>query len=135
MAPSRHDRQGRIIVRFAATFLKQNRISHSSLSFSFSIWILLRYMLVFLDILLTIVHLAIILFNLFGWVFRYTRKLHFVFIVLTAASWFILGIWYGMGYCPVTEWQWNVKEDLGERNLPSNFIEYFAEKITGYNFS
>lgn len=92
-------------------------------------------MLVFLDILLTIVHLTIILFNLFGWAFRSTRKLHFVFIVLTAASWFILGIWYGMGYCPVTEWQWNVKERLGENNLPSNFIEYFAEKITGYNFS
>ena len=92
-------------------------------------------MLVFLDILLTIVHLAIILFNLFGWIFPRTRRLHFVFIVLTAASWFILGIWFGMGYCPVTDWQWNVKEQLGERNLPSNFVEYFAEKITGYNFS
>lgn len=92
-------------------------------------------MLVFLDILLTIVHLAIILFNLFGWIFVGTRRLHFVFILLTAASWFILGIWFGMGYCPVTDWQWNVKEQLGERNLPSNFVEYFAEKITGYDFS
>ena len=91
-------------------------------------------MLVFLDILLTIVHLAIIFFNLFGWVFLRTRRLHFVFIVLTAASWFVLGIWFGMGYCPVTDWQWNVKEQLGERNLPSNFVEYFAEKITGYDF-
>lgn len=92
-------------------------------------------MLVFLDLLLTIVHLAIILFNLIGWIFLRTRRLHFVFIVLTAASWFILGIWFGMGYCPVTDWQWNVKEQLGERNLPSNFVEYFAEKITGYDFS
>ena len=91
-------------------------------------------MLVFLDILLTIVHLAIIFFNLFGWVFLRTRRLHFVFVVLTAASWFVLGIWFGMGYCPVTDWQWNVKEQLGERNLPSNFVEYFAEKITGYDF-
>ena len=91
-------------------------------------------MLVFLDLLLTIVHLAIILFNLIGWIFLRTRRLHFVFIVLTAASWFILGIWFGMGYCPVTDWQWNVKEQLGERNLPSNFVEYFAEKITGYDF-
>ena len=92
-------------------------------------------MLVFLDLLLTIVHLAIILFNLIGWIFLRTRRLHFVFIVLTAASWFILGIWFGMGYCPVTDWQWNVKEQLGERNLPSNFVEYFAEKITGYDFN
>jgi hypothetical protein len=39
-----------------------------------------------------------------------------------------------MGYCPVTEWQWQVKERLGERNLPSNFIEYIAEKWTGHDF-
>ncbi len=39
-----------------------------------------------------------------------------------------------MGYCPFTDWQWQVKEKLGERNLPSNFIEYFAEKFTGIDF-
>ena len=55
--------------------------------------------------------------------------------MLTAASWFILGIWFGMGYCPLTDWQWNVKDKLGEQNLPSNFIEYFAEKISGTDFS
>ena len=92
-------------------------------------------MLQSLDVLLTIVHLAIIFFNLFGWIPASTRKWHLVFIILTAASWFILGIWFGMGYCPVTDWQWSVKEQLGERNLPSNFIEYFAEKTTGHDFS
>jgi hypothetical protein len=55
--------------------------------------------------------------------------------MITAASWFILGIWYGIGYCPVTDWQWEVKEKLGERNLPVSFIKYYADKITGYNFS
>jgi hypothetical protein len=45
-----------------------------------------------------------------------------------------LGIWFGIGYCPFTDWQWQVKEKLGERNLPVNFIEYFAEKITGIDF-
>src|SRR6185295_2709934 len=92
-------------------------------------------MLKLLDIFLTILHLVIILFNLFGWIFRSTRKLHLVSVFVTAASWFILGIWFGMGYCPVTDWQWSVKEKLGERNLPSNFIEYFAEKISGRDFS
>jgi hypothetical protein len=53
----------------------------------------------------------------------------------TTASWFILGIWFGLGYCPVTDWQWQVKSKLGERNLPASFIEYYADKITGYNFS
>jgi hypothetical protein len=91
-------------------------------------------MLLFLDILLTIVHLSIVVFNLFGWIPRRTRKAHFISVVLTAASWFILGIWYGMGYCPFTDWQWRVKERLGERNMPGNFIEYFAEKIFNYDF-
>ena len=92
-------------------------------------------MLVFLDILLTIVHLFIVLFNLFAWIPKRTRRAHFIGILITAGSWFILGIWYGMGYCPVTEWQWNVKEKRGEQNLPDNFIEYYAEKITGIDFS
>lgn len=86
------------------------------------------------DVFLTIFHLGIVLFNLFGWIPKATRKANFITILLTAASWFILGIWYGMGFCPVTEWQWQVKEKLGEQNLPSNFIEYVAEKWTGHDF-
>ena len=89
----------------------------------------------FLDILLTIFHLGIVLFNLFGWIPKGTRKANFITILLTAASWFILGIWYGTGFCPVTEWHWQVKEKLGEKALPSNFIEYIAEKWTGHDFS
>jgi hypothetical protein len=91
-------------------------------------------MLYFLDILLTLVHLVIIGFNLFGWIPKATRKAHFICIVLTAASWFVLGIWFGMGYCPFTDWQWNIKEKLGERNLPASFIKYFADRLTGRDF-
>lgn len=92
-------------------------------------------MLYFLDILFTLLHLLIIGFNLFGWIFPATRKLHFIFILVTAFSWFILGIWFGMGYCPITDWQWQIKESLGERNLPGSFITYFANKVTGRDFS
>ena len=88
-----------------------------------------------LDIFLTLLHLVIILFNLFGWIPVHTRKAHLVSIFLTAASWFLLGIWFGIGYCPITEWQWNIKEQLGERNLPDSFIKYYADKIIGKNFS
>lgn len=92
-------------------------------------------MLHFLDILLTLLHLLIIGFNLSGWIFPVTRKLHFIFIIATAFSWLILGIWFGMGYCPITDWQWRVKEQLGEHNLPDSFITYYANKITGRDFS
>jgi hypothetical protein len=88
-----------------------------------------------LDILLTFVHLAIIGFNLTGWIWPGTRRAHLVLVLLTAASWFVLGIWFGMGYCPITDWQWRVKEQLGETNLPASFITYYAEKLTGRQFS
>ncbi len=92
-------------------------------------------MLYLLDILLTFIHLSIVLFNLLGWIPKASRKAHLVSIVLTAASWFLLGIWFGMGYCPFTDWQWSVKQKLGEENLPNNFIEYFAEKFSGFDFT
>ena len=92
-------------------------------------------MLQVLDILLTIVHLVIIGFNLFGWIPPATRKAHFISILLTAASWFVLGIWFGTGYCPFTDWQWDIKEKLGEQNLPASFIKYYADKVTGSDFA
>ena len=91
-------------------------------------------MLQSLDILLTIVHLSLISFNLFAWIWPATRKAHLIVAGITLASWFILGIWYGWGYCPITEWQWNIKQKLGETNLPNSFIKYFADKIAGENF-
>lgn len=91
-------------------------------------------MLVFLDILLTIVHLVIIGFNLFAWMWPRLRRAHLITVAATGASWFILGIWYGMGYCPVTDWQWKVKEKLGEHDLPASFVKYMADKITGKDF-
>ena len=92
-------------------------------------------MLQFVDLLLTITHLLIVGFNLFGWIWPATRKAHFVCVVLTAGSWFILGIWFGMGYCPVTDWQWQIKAQLGQTNLPSSFIKYIADIVSGTNVS
>jgi Protein of Unknown function (DUF2784) len=91
-------------------------------------------MLQFLDFIFTILHLALIAFNLFAWIWPKTRKAHLITIACTAVSWFILGIWFGWGYCPITDWQWQIKEKLGETNLPNSFIKYFADKITGKNF-
>jgi len=84
-----------------------------------------------MDVLFTILHLSIILFNLLGWIPKKTRKAHLIVVALTFASWFVLGIWYGWGYCFLTDWHWRVKEKLGEENLPNSFIKYMADKITG----
>ena len=91
-------------------------------------------MLKILDILFTLLHLSIICINLFGWIHPKTRYLHFIFVCATLFSWLVLGVWYGFGYCPITDWQWQIKENLGETDLPSSFIKYFADWLTGKDF-
>lgn len=88
-----------------------------------------------LDFLLTILHLVIIGFNLLGWIWPATRRFHFYLVMATVFSWVVLGFWYGFGYCPITDWQWQVKAKLGEQNLPNSFIKYFADKLTGLDIS
>ena len=92
-------------------------------------------MLYLADVLFTLLHIIIIVFNLFGWIFSATRKANLVCIIITAFCWFVLGIWFGWGYCPLTDWQWHIKEQLGETNLPASFITWLANKITGMRFS
>jgi len=86
-----------------------------------------------LDIFLSFLHFALIGFNVSGWIWRATRKAHLITVAATAFSWFVLGIWWGWGYCPITQWEWEVKEKLGETNLPGSFIKYYADKISGKN--
>lgn len=84
-----------------------------------------------LDYFYTIIHLLIIGANLFAWIWPKTRKIHLYIVGITLFCWLILGIWYGIGYCPITDWQWQVKEKLGETNLPNSFVKYYLDKITG----
>ena len=86
-------------------------------------------MLRILDITLFALHIIVIVFNCTGWIWLRTRRFHLWVISLTAFSWFVLGIWYGWGYCFLTEWAWHVKEQLGETDLPESFVQYFFDVI------
>ena len=86
-----------------------------------------------LDLLLTLLHFVIIGVNLFGWIWKRTRRLHLIVVCATAACWFVLGIWFGIGYCPITDWDWQIKQKLGEHNLPDSFIKYYADMIVGHS--
>ena len=77
-------------------------------------------------------HGVLILFNLFGWLYRKTRKLNLITLLITFASWFILGIWKGWGYCFLTDWHYSVLRELGERELPVSYIAFLAQKMTGW---
>ena len=89
----------------------------------------------FLDVFFVFFHSAIIIFNLFGWIWKKTRKANLILLLLTACSWFVLGIWYGIGYCPLTDWHWNVLRILGKDDLPNSYVKYLADRITGLNFN
>lgn len=55
-------------------------------------------------------------------------------MLLTAASWFILGIWYGWGYCVCTDWHWQAREALGYHDRSDSYIHFLLLKLTGINF-
>lgn len=76
-----------------------------------------------------------IFFNLFGWTWKKTRRLNLFSLLLTAFSWLILGIWYGIGYCPCTEWHWQVRYKLGHYDMPYSYIKFLLDTITGINFN
>jgi divalent metal cation (Fe/Co/Zn/Cd) transporter len=77
-------------------------------------------------------HTALILFNLLGWLFPKTRKLHLISLLITLFSWGILGIWNGFGYCFLTDWHYQVLRKLGERHLSNSYISFLTEKFTGW---
>ena len=51
-----------------------------------------------------------------------TRKLHLISLGLTTFSWLVPGIWYGFGYCFLTDRHWEIKEKFGQTGLPASFI-------------
>ena len=88
-------------------------------------------MYAFLDLMFLFIHSIVILFNLFGWIWRITRKANLILLLATAGSWLFLGIWYGIGYCPLTDWHWQVLRKLGDNNLPNSYIKYLIDRIFG----
>lgn len=84
------------------------------------------------DLFFIVFHTILILFNLFGWIFKPLRKANLIVLLLTGASWFILGIFYGIGYCPFTDWHFDLMNKLGHHDLPDSYIAYLAERLTGY---
>ena len=87
--------------------------------------------LVLLDLALLSLHTALICFNLFGWAWKKTRRLNLLSIGLTVSAWLAFAPWYGLGYCPCTDWHWQVKRALGETGLPHNYLTYLFDAWTG----
>jgi hypothetical protein len=89
----------------------------------------------FLNIFFFVFHTAFTLFNLFGWISGKSRKWHLITMCLTALSWFVLGIWYGWGYCFCTDWHWQVREALGYKDRSGSYIHFLILEIAGKDFN
>ena len=88
-------------------------------------------MYILLDKFFFVFHSAVIVFNLLGWLWERTRLLNLVLLLSTGFSWFVLGIWYGFGFCPCTEWHWQVRMKLGYHDMPRSYTKFLVDSITG----
>ena len=89
----------------------------------------------FADLFFLVFHAGWTLFNLFGWMWKKTRRLNLLTLVITGISWFVLGIFYGMGYCPLTDWHFRILAELGHKELPISYIEYVLERASGLDMN
>jgi hypothetical protein len=83
-----------------------------------------------LNVAFFVFHTSWIVFTCVGWVWKRTRRWQLATVVLTAFSWFGLGIWYGWGYCPSTDWHWRIRARLGHVDPPS-YIQLLIKELTG----
>ncbi len=84
-----------------------------------------------LDVFFMVFHTSLILFNVTGWLFAKLRKFNLITLLLTAFSWFGLGIFYGWGYCFCTDWHWQVRRHLGYTDQTDSYIAFLIQKLTG----
>ncbi|HET8864431.1 MAG TPA: DUF2784 domain-containing protein [Gracilimonas sp.] len=91
--------------------------------------------LLFLDYFFVVFHFSLIVFNLTGWIWKKTRRLHLYVISATIFSWVGLGVIYGLGYCPFTDWHWQVKRALGETGLPASYLKYYLDQVFGFSWN
>ena len=89
-------------------------------------------MLAILNIVFFVFHTVLIVFNVFGWAHRKTRKWNLVTLLLTLASWVGMGMFYGMGYCICTDWHWQVREAMGIEDTASSYIVLLVRNVSGW---
>jgi len=88
-----------------------------------------------MNIFFHLIHLAIVFFFLFGWLSSKTLLAHFLLSILILFSWSGLGIFYGFGYCLVTDIQWKIKKRMGQEPYTEYYIKYMLDKLTGLDLN
>ena len=92
-------------------------------------------MYAFLDKFFFIFHSLVIIFNLFGWLWKKMRMANLIMLLLTAFSWFVLGKWYGFGYCFCTDWHYQIRMKLGYFDMPSSYVKFLIDSLAGLDIN
>ncbi len=92
-------------------------------------------MLQFLNILCFALHNVLIVFNLVGWIWPRTRRLHLVTLGVTLFSWIGMGARYGWGYCLCADWHFQIRRQLGLHGGESSYTELLFNQIPGVTVS
>lgn len=88
-----------------------------------------------LDAAFFLIHTTLIVFIAGGWTWKRARRVHLAVVAATLFSWFGLGLFYGIGFCPCTDWHWEIRERLGHTDLPESYIKFLLDTITGLDLN
>ena len=88
-----------------------------------------------LDTAFFAIHTTLIVFVAGGWAWKKTRRVHLAIVAATLFSWFGLGLYFGIGFCPCTDWHWRIRENLGYTDLPESYIKFLLDTITGLDLN
>lgn len=90
-------------------------------------------MVAVLNIAFFVFHTVLILFNVFGWIPKKTRRWNLYCLLATLAGWTVLGIWYGVGYCVCTDWHWQVRRAMGIEETADSYIVLLVRNVSGWD--
>lgn len=90
-------------------------------------------MLLLADVLLYAAHVAVIGFNVLGWIWKPTRKANLALLGITLGSWLLMAAWKGAGYCFLTDWEWSIRARRGITDDPDNFVALLIRNVIGWN--
>jgi len=88
-----------------------------------------------LNITFFVVHSALILFNLIGWKFSQTRRLHLACVAATLFSWIVMGWFRGFGYCLCTDWHFQIRRELKLPVVGHTYLQLLTEVWLGISIT
>lgn len=95
--------------------------------------VILSQALAALNLTFFVFHTALILFNVFGWISKRTRRWNLLTLGLTVFSWTVMGVWFGQGYCVCTDLHWRVRAAMGIQDGADSYLVLLVRMVSGWD--